>query len=1357
MLCACVSAARGAVWRWCDQHERSGTQKNVPTAATCGVCIHAHFLAMEEDDADFALNLATPAAFTGFSAPSPAPAKSAAPAAKPKAAAAPPPKAPAASAPAGRPAGTYEARQHSASSNSGHKGGRFDGGGKGSEGYERRAPREPHAEGSAAAAPHSSWSSAPAKPAAPHSERSAQDQQQSQQFPASPGRFDGARPSGARRDGVGKGGDRPGRIPAVFPMARDGESGGQGSGKTLPATGWSGAGSNYGQSGTDSSGVRLSRKGVPLAAPSSGGGTGHGLPRETRALPAAPTGPLSAASAGTGKATLVRASLEDLASAGLSFAATADSFSGLGLDHRIADKLVGEKASAAAPSTGGAIGGGAGGSSAPTFASTAAGGVTRGHSNEGFGLVRPTRVQRLAMPRVLAGHSLLIRSETGSGKTLSFLAPVVHCLLTLHESKGVGPLSRAHGTLALILAPTRELCQQIFTVATRLCQTFPWLVPGIIAGGEKRKSEKARLRKGVGLLVATPGRLVDHLRTTESFNTKSLRFVVMDEADRLLDMGFGAQIREAVDILTRKAAGLPPLFGTPPPGVFGSSFRGNAGGGGANKWGKKRGKQDGEDDEEGSGDSDGASGDEGAGKHANASLGVSKSMYSTVPTPAGPRPWKSLLLSATLSSKVRDLAATVIGEGQSAVLLDASLGAADPGAKPAPLDEEDDEEGGEDEAAALTKAGKGGKVVSNAPAADEKEEEEDEDGCKVRSSTADASAAGGSGDKGKRSASAVAAQALPEGASVPTQLHQYYAVVPIKWRLVSLLAAVVDAARAAREAVAAARRAAAAAGTAPAPAGGKVILFLSTCDAVDLHYQLFSWLLPLMSRGAGKGGKGRGPRKAATSSSMKDDGEDVGSGSEEEHEDAGDAGAEDAAATTAAPRFGGVDFPVYRLHGAIPQAARTVTYRTFAAASCGLLIATDVAARGLDLPAVDLILQADAPSDSQDYVHRIGRTARRGESGRAVLFLQPHEMPYVEVLGAAGLRLTQWDTAPLLSALSRAHTAPVFEVLREYAPPPGYKPPADKAESGGKGKDATAPAPAAAPGPSDANAALLGQFSHLLPAGGRLGGVKRPRDAGSAPKAGGGDEEEGGGGEGEEGGSGENTKEIPGKLLGLANTAASIPRSDHRRCAELNAALWQGILEEAVVRLPNPPPAPGAAPGSAAPAAASSPFPTMMDLARAGFTAFVRSYATHEKATRHIFHPRSLHLGHCAKACGLKEAPTQVVAKAKSTAVRTAAAAAVAAQAAPAASSSSGGAPRKPGVGSTHNKETAGIPPAKRARLEPPPPRPAGSSHSGNSSSGSKKAAAPAPANPLSWSAAAAATAAAATAKPKKVVSEFDA
>ena len=102
---------------------------------------------------------------------------------------------------------------------------------------------------------------------------------------------------------------------------------------------------------------------------------------------------------------------------------------------------------------------------------------------------------------------------------------------------------------ALIVVPTRELAIQISKVVEQLLRPFRWIVSGTLMGGEKKKSEKARLRKGVSILIATPGRLLDHLQTTQCFRVSNLQFFVMDEADRLLDLGFENDLNTILDLI----------------------------------------------------------------------------------------------------------------------------------------------------------------------------------------------------------------------------------------------------------------------------------------------------------------------------------------------------------------------------------------------------------------------------------------------------------------------------------------------------------------------------------------------------------------------------------------------------------------------------------------------------------------------------------------------------------------------------------------------------------------------------------------------------------------------------------------
>jgi superfamily II DNA/RNA helicase len=159
--------------------------------------------------------------------------------------------------------------------------------------------------------------------------------------------------------------------------------------------------------------------------------------------------------------------------------------------------------------------------------------IERPESEGGMAMKRCTNIQSVVYPRLLEKRqNILIKSQTGSGKTLSYLVPVINDLMSLTPK-----IDRSEGCRTLIMAPTRELCTQIAEVLERLTKCCVWIVGGCITGGERRKSEKGRLRKGIVVLVGTPGRLLDHLSSTESFTLTKLRWVVLDEVDRLLDMG----------------------------------------------------------------------------------------------------------------------------------------------------------------------------------------------------------------------------------------------------------------------------------------------------------------------------------------------------------------------------------------------------------------------------------------------------------------------------------------------------------------------------------------------------------------------------------------------------------------------------------------------------------------------------------------------------------------------------------------------------------------------------------------------------------------------------------------------------
>ncbi len=145
-----------------------------------------------------------------------------------------------------------------------------------------------------------------------------------------------------------------------------------------------------------------------------------------------------------------------------------------------------------------------------------------------LGFTEATHVQQQAIPAAISGKDLLVSSQTGSGKTAAFLLPVLHRLLQQDASDS--------GTRALILLPTRELALQTQKHFQQLA-AFTYLKCGLIIGGEAYKHQVATLRKNPEVIIATPGRLVDHIEKGNP-DFRDLEVLVLDEADRMLDMGF---------------------------------------------------------------------------------------------------------------------------------------------------------------------------------------------------------------------------------------------------------------------------------------------------------------------------------------------------------------------------------------------------------------------------------------------------------------------------------------------------------------------------------------------------------------------------------------------------------------------------------------------------------------------------------------------------------------------------------------------------------------------------------------------------------------------------------------------------
>ncbi|KAI3839465.1 hypothetical protein MKX03_033610 [Papaver bracteatum] len=454
-----------------------------------------------------------------------------------------------------------------------------------------------------------------------------------------------------------------------------------------------------------------------------------------------------------------------------------------------------------------------------------------------MGYEAPTVVQAKAIPLILSGKHVLVNAATGTGKTIVYLVPLIHHLQMYNPR-----IERSHGTMALVLVPTRELCIQVYEILQKLLHRFHWIVPGFVMGGENRSKEKARLRKGISILVATPGRLLDHLKNTTSFVHSNLRWIIFDEADRILELGFGKEIEDILNVLGSK--------------------------------------KNGSDDK-----TDGAS-----------------------KLPKFPR--QNLLLSATLNEKVNHLANISL---ENPVLVG--------------LDEK--KSSGEMQKPSHKHLGD---LISN---------EDVESEQPTLKSGSDA------------------------GYNLPAQLVQTYVKVPCGSRLVVLLSILKNLFQ--------------------KEPSQKIVVFFSTCDAVDFHYSLLS--------------------EFQLSS-------DTESGAQQKQK-----------------FFGG---KLLRLHGSMEQEGRRTSFQGFKTDKSALLLCTDVAARGLDFPKVRCIIQYDSPGDASEYVHRVGRTARLGERGDALLFLQPVEMDYLKDLEKHGVTLKEY---PLLKVLdSFPITAQKPQHVKKFVP-----------------------------------------------------------------------------------------------------------------------------------------------------------------------------------------------------------------------------------------------------------------------------------------------------------------------------------
>ena len=167
------------------------------------------------------------------------------------------------------------------------------------------------------------------------------------------------------------------------------------------------------------------------------------------------------------------------------------------------------------------------------------------------GYTKPTPIQAKAIPVVMAGHDVMAAAQTGTGKTAGFALPIINALMP-SASHSASPAR--HPVRALIIAPTRELADQIHDNVKTYIQFTP-LRSAAVFGGVDMQPQTNALRTGVEILIATPGRLLDHVQQ-KSVNLSQVQLLVLDEADRMLDMGFLPDIQRIINLLSPRRQNL---------------------------------------------------------------------------------------------------------------------------------------------------------------------------------------------------------------------------------------------------------------------------------------------------------------------------------------------------------------------------------------------------------------------------------------------------------------------------------------------------------------------------------------------------------------------------------------------------------------------------------------------------------------------------------------------------------------------------------------------------------------------------------------------------------------------------------
>ncbi|XP_055384856.1 probable ATP-dependent RNA helicase pitchoune [Condylostylus longicornis] len=163
---------------------------------------------------------------------------------------------------------------------------------------------------------------------------------------------------------------------------------------------------------------------------------------------------------------------------------------------------------------------------------------------EDMGFSQMTEIQAKSIPPLLEGRDLIGAAKTGSGKTLAFLIPAIELITKLR-------FMPRNGTGVIVISPTRELSMQTFGVLKELMK-YHHHTYGLVMGGANRSVEAEKLGKGINILVATPGRLLDHLQNSPDFLYKNLQCLIIDEVDRILEIGFEEELRQIINLLPKR-------------------------------------------------------------------------------------------------------------------------------------------------------------------------------------------------------------------------------------------------------------------------------------------------------------------------------------------------------------------------------------------------------------------------------------------------------------------------------------------------------------------------------------------------------------------------------------------------------------------------------------------------------------------------------------------------------------------------------------------------------------------------------------------------------------------------------------